>query len=684
MDDDFYFEEDADLLNDVTFGLCDIESNDDWETQHERVSKFLEIEYENVKKQLPLKLSTKEHLLKGDDYDDEEQNNEEDVIIGNSISQLGLDDDKEFTVKASHRSKSIEFAESQESWMSPPRLKNRNSLDELISPGEGIWASPSREVLEGEPIFHDMQRKEGEDIIKKLFGGHNIVTGCRGDQAPMTNVIHAKDLENELKSSDNQNTPSNHPRPYNELPYNMSAMPSFGNLLNNMDYSGKIGYPYPYPIDQFQMSPLMMINKQFILGGFQSPVLLGAPPVFSPHIIAQNPFLHDPVAMHMNATPNQRNYNGREGSLYQNYYRNSQPWKRYNETDYDEDDFFVKMNASQMMSAKEKEWIFKISLMSILSGDCNISDFYFISYMEHKQLKKSQDKQTNKSSSDEEELCENLEKAKQLLSYKSMHSKESYKPVKFEGSLGKLSITSVHHPRQIMDLASSEQDSQILTKMPELSKKKFLMFGLVEKMYSIYLSLSDLTRSLLDLEPEEQELVLQKRSEKITQIFCMMKIGLHNTDKESDGEHFLNLMSISKARKLLPRIFLLFNQVQSESLTVAIIHFLPPLLKKDTKEQAFLSLVEKIRITLAKSKETFKIKCIRLLRKVSLKIILSYQFSLQLLTIVLKSFTIRDPVVNLDWIYYETEVPKVLKELDEDLAIRNQSDILSLEILLGI
>ncbi|XP_065668072.1 protein PAT1 homolog 1 isoform X4 [Hydra vulgaris] len=631
MDDDFYFEEDADLLNDVTFGLCDIESNDDWETQHERVSKFLEIEYENVKKQLPLKLSTKEHLLKGDDYDDEEQNNEEDVIIGNSISQLGLDDDKEFTVKASHRSKSIEFAESQESWMSPPRLKNRNSLDELISPGEGIWASPSREVLE-----------------------------------------------------DNQNTPSNHPRPYNELPYNMSAMPSFGNLLNNMDYSGKIGYPYPYPIDQFQMSPLMMINKQFILGGFQSPVLLGAPPVFSPHIIAQNPFLHDPVAMHMNATPNQRNYNGREGSLYQNYYRNSQPWKRYNETDYDEDDFFVKMNASQMMSAKEKEWIFKISLMSILSGDCNISDFYFISYMEHKQLKKSQDKQTNKSSSDEEELCENLEKAKQLLSYKSMHSKESYKPVKFEGSLGKLSITSVHHPRQIMDLASSEQDSQILTKMPELSKKKFLMFGLVEKMYSIYLSLSDLTRSLLDLEPEEQELVLQKRSEKITQIFCMMKIGLHNTDKESDGEHFLNLMSISKARKLLPRIFLLFNQVQSESLTVALIHFLPPLLKKDTKEQAFLSLVEKIRITLAKSKETFKIKCIRLLRKVSLKIILSYQFSLQLLTIVLKSFTIRDPVVNLDWIYYETEVPKVLKELDEDLAIRNQSDILSLEILLGI
>jgi len=28
--------------------------------------------------------------------------------------------------------------------------------------------------------------------------------------------------------------------------------------------------------------------------------------------------------------------------------------------------------------------------------------------------------------------------------------------VKFEGSLGKLSITSVHHPRQIMDLSTPE------------------------------------------------------------------------------------------------------------------------------------------------------------------------------------------------------------------------------------
>ena len=33
--------------------------------------------------------------------------------------------------------------------------------------------------------------------------------------------------------------------------------------------------------------------------------------------------------------------------------------------------------------------------------------------------------------------------------------------MKFEGSLGKLSITSVHHPRQIMDFTTPETDSKV-------------------------------------------------------------------------------------------------------------------------------------------------------------------------------------------------------------------------------
>lgn len=38
----------------------------------------------------------------------------------------------------------------------------------------------------------------------------------------------------------------------------------------------------------------------------------------------------------------------------------------------------VEMEPSKMMTSKEKEWIFKISIMSLLSGDFYASDYYFI------------------------------------------------------------------------------------------------------------------------------------------------------------------------------------------------------------------------------------------------------------------------------------------------------------------
>ena len=38
----------------------------------------------------------------------------------------------------------------------------------------------------------------------------------------------------------------------------------------------------------------------------------------------------------------------------------------------------IEMESSKMMTSKEKEWIFKISMMSLLSGDFMTSDYYFI------------------------------------------------------------------------------------------------------------------------------------------------------------------------------------------------------------------------------------------------------------------------------------------------------------------
>ena len=77
-------------------------------------------------------------------------------------------------------------------------------------------------------------------------------------------------------------------------------------------------------------------------------------------------------------------YRGRGGGNYRsnNYQRSSErTWHRYPKqpSEYSkEQEEFMQMTPSKMMTAKEKEWIFKISLMSLLSGDPNASDYYFV------------------------------------------------------------------------------------------------------------------------------------------------------------------------------------------------------------------------------------------------------------------------------------------------------------------
>ena len=91
--------------------------------------------------------------------------------------------------------------------------------------------------------------------------------------------------------------------------------------------------------------------------------------------------------------------------------------------------------------------------MSLLNGDPHTSDYYFISHVTKRATNKPKDqKKQNK------EIRKKLEKTNQLQQYvqQQQDTKESHRPVKFKGSLGKLSITSVHHPRQIMDFSTQQ------------------------------------------------------------------------------------------------------------------------------------------------------------------------------------------------------------------------------------
>jgi len=318
-----------------------------------------------------------------------------------------------------------------------------------------------------------------------------------------------------------------------------------------------------------------------------------------------------------------------------------------------------------------------------LSGDFMASDYYFINYMKKQALQESIPK---KNKAEEEEEKEEKDKAKNLVNYAQKHqqTKESHKPVKFEGSLGKLSITSVHHPRQIMDLSTPESEAKTAARTQESGRKKYILYGMVEKMHDLYLGALDIDDQLVEMTPEEQQEALYKRKEMINKLFELLKVELHTTQGSSgDIDHFLHLLSICKARKLLNRAILIFDQVQSESILSMLIQFLPTLLKKDNRDQALSDIPDRIKIFLSKSEEQFKLKCLKMLRKINLKLLLSYAMSIRLLGVVLDSLTDKNPEHNIEWSYYFCEVPRMSIELSPEIFKKNQTDIQNLKNVLG-
>ena len=153
--------EDADELNEETFGLGDdddlFQPNDDWEKQHQVISKI--IEGGSVVRNSPLKQSSLDTAIParnggpGGIASIERHNislsDAEEEMIETTINSLGLDDDSQYEVKHNTPTKAMSFEESHLSWNSPIRGKEHrsDSLQELISPGDGVWASPSRDII---------------------------------------------------------------------------------------------------------------------------------------------------------------------------------------------------------------------------------------------------------------------------------------------------------------------------------------------------------------------------------------------------------------------------------------------------------------------------------------------------------------------------------------------------------
>ncbi|XP_033730746.1 protein PAT1 homolog 1-like [Pecten maximus] len=157
-----------------------------------------------------------------------------------------------------------------------------------------------------------------------------------------------------------------------------------------------------------------------------------------------------------------------------------------------------------LMTKKEKDWIIKIQLMQLQTDNPYLDDFYYTTYMLKKKMLERQKMTQNGISNKEDD-------PKLIIPSLGKLETRAYKPAQFEGSLGRLTTSSVHNPRQIIDVRShvqnlDESDGKNTSK--ELRRSRQLLME-IEKGYDLLLEVDDIEKRILAL-PEESRFVLKK------------------------------------------------------------------------------------------------------------------------------------------------------------------------------
>ncbi|NP_001096293.1 protein PAT1 homolog 1 [Xenopus tropicalis] len=106
-----------------------------------------------------------------------------------------------------------------------------------------------------------------------------------------------------------------------------------------------------------------------------------------------------------------------------------------------------------LMLQREKEWVCRIQLLQLQSTDPYHDDYYYQNYFE----------KLGKLSVSQDRSREGPKKERtKLITPQVAKLEHAYKPVQFEGSLGKLTVSSVNNPRKMIDaVATSRSDEDV-------------------------------------------------------------------------------------------------------------------------------------------------------------------------------------------------------------------------------
>ncbi|KAM8971495.1 protein PAT1 homolog 1 isoform X1 [Sarcophilus harrisii] len=236
---------------------------------------------------------------------------------------------------------------------------------------------------------------------------------------------------------------------------------------------------------------------------------------------------------------------------------------------------------ANLMLQREKDWVSKIQMMQLQSTDPYLDDFYYQNYFE----------KLEKLSAAEEVHGDGPKKERtKLITPQVAKLEHAYKPVQFEGSLGKLTVSSVNNPRKMIDAVITSRSEDDETKEKQVRDKRRKTLVTIEKTYSLLLDVEDYERRyLLSLE-EERKALMEERKQKICDMYDNLRGKLPGQERPSD-DHFMQIMCIRKGKRMVARILPFLSKEQAADILMATARNLPFLIKKDAQDEVLPCLL---------------------------------------------------------------------------------------------
>uniref|UniRef100_A0A8D1CZ99 PAT1 homolog 1, processing body mRNA decay factor n=1 Tax=Sus scrofa TaxID=9823 RepID=A0A8D1CZ99_PIG len=208
---------------------------------------------------------------------------------------------------------------------------------------------------------------------------------------------------------------------------------------------------------------------------------------------------------------------------------------------------------ANLMLQREKDWVSKIQMMQLQSTDPYLDDFYY-------------------------QVNSLLPACIAEFLFVGIFFVLA---VQFEGSLGKLTVSSVNNPRKMIDAVVTSRSEDDVS---------FYRIVCLKKTYSLLLDVEDYERRyLLSLE-EDRPALMDERKHKICSMYDNLRGKLPGQERPSD-DHFVQIMCIRKGKRMVARILPFLSTEQAADILMTTARNLPFLIKKDAQDEFGLSLL---------------------------------------------------------------------------------------------